>query len=193
MKKKILIIQGHPDSQSFNYAIHNAYKRGAASTNADIQEIFVGELVFNLNLEFGYRQRTDLEPCLIEAQEKIKWADHIVCIHPVWWGALPAKLKGFFDRVLLPGFAFKKRENSVWWDKLLTGKTGRIISTMDQPAWYYRLIYGAPTDKALKKLTFEFCGIKPVRITHIGPIRLSTDTFRMRWLKKIEKLGADHK
>lgn len=193
MAKKILIIQGHPDTQSFNYALHQAYKTGALSSGAEVQEIFTGEMDFELNLKGGYRQRTELEPCLLDAQEKIRWADHIVCIHPVWWGAVPAVLKGFFDRVLLPGFAFKKRENSVWWDKFLTGKTAHVISTMDQPAWYYRLVYGAPTDKALKKLTFEFVGIKPVKITHIGPIRLSKDSFRAAWLKKVEKMGAAQK
>lgn len=190
MGKKVLIIQGHPDSQSFNHALHQAYKSGALKAGAEVKEIFVGDLDFNLNLQFGYRKRTELEPCLLESQEKIRWADHIVCIHPVWWGAVPAVLKGFFDRVLLPGFAFKKREGSLWWDKFLTGKTAHIISTMDQPSWYYRLFYGAPTDKALKKLTFEFCGIKPVKITHIGPLRLSADAFRAKWLKKIEDIGS---
>ena len=47
----------------------------------------------------------------------------------------PALMKGFLDRVLLPGFAFKKREGSVWWDKYLTGKTARLICTLDQPGW----------------------------------------------------------
>lgn len=188
-----MILQGHPDQQSFNYALHEAYKSGALSSGAEVKEIFVGELEFNSNLAFGYRKRTDLEDCLLDAQEKIKWADHIVCIHPVWWGSIPAVLKGFFDRVLLPGFAFSKREGSVWWDRHLTGKSAHIISTMDQPSWYYRLVYGAPTDKALKKLTFEFCGIKPVSITHIGPLRMSSETYRASWLEKIKKFGIDRK
>ncbi|WP_413587257.1 NAD(P)H-dependent oxidoreductase [Bdellovibrio sp. HCB274] len=190
MARKVLIIQGHPDSESFNHALHNAYKAGAIKAGSEVKEIFVGDLDFNLNLQFGYRKRTELEGCLLESQEKIRWADHIVCIHPVWWGAVPAVLKGFFDRVLLPGFAFKKREGSLWWDRFLTGKTAHIISTMDQPSWYYRLIYGAPTDKALKKLTFEFCGIKPVKITHIGPVRMSTSEFRAKWLAKVEQYGS---
>lgn len=190
MQKKILILQGHPDKQSFNHALHAAYKKGALQAGAQVEEIFVGDLPFKLSLEHAYRQRTELEPCLIEAQNKIKWADHIVVIYPVWWGSVPAVLKGFFDRVLLPGFAWRKRENSVWWDKLLTGKTARIISTMDQPPWYYFLMYGAPSDRAVKKLTLEFCGIKPVKITSIGPIRLSKESFRKNWLKKIEALGV---
>ena len=187
--KKILIINGHPDNESFNFALANAYKSGALASGAEVKEIIVRELNFDLNLAHGYRKRTDLEPDLIDAQEKIKWAEHLVWIYPVWWGSLPAILKGFIDRTFLPGFAFQKRENSVWWDKLLSNKTARIISTLDQPAWYYWLIYRQPSNNAMKKLTLEFCGIKPVKVTTIGPIRLSKDEFRKSWLKKIEELG----
>ncbi|MEW6470549.1 MAG: NAD(P)H-dependent oxidoreductase, partial [Bacteroidota bacterium] len=88
--KKILIIQGHPDAESFCFVLGEAYKRAALKSGADVKEIIVRELDFNPNLQFGYRKRTELEPCLVEAQEKIRWADHIVIIHPVWWGSLPA-------------------------------------------------------------------------------------------------------
>jgi len=190
---KILIINGHPDQESFNYAIANAYKQGAVKSGAEIQEINIRELNFNVNLQYGYRKRTELEPALLEAQEKIKWANHLVWIYPVWWGSVPAIMKGFLDRVLLPSFAFKKKEDSVWWDKYLTGKSARIICTLDQPGWYYRLIYNSPSHYAMKKLTLEFVGIKPVKITTIGPIRLSKEGFREKWLSKIEKLGERNK
>ena len=187
--KKVLIINGHPDVESFNFSIAEAYKRGALESGAEIKEIIVRDLNFNPNLQFGYRKRTELEPDLLEAQQKITWAEHIVWIYPVWWGLYPAILKGFIDRVFLPGFAFAKRENSVWWDKLLTGKSARIISTLDQPAWYYWLINLQPSNNAMKKMTLEFSGFKPVKTTTIGPIRLSKENYRKNWLNKIEKLG----
>ena len=188
-KKKILIINGHPDIESFNFALSASYKKGALKTNAEIKEINIRDLDFNPNLQFGYRKRTELEPDLLKAQEKLKWADHLVWIYPVWWGSVPAIMKGFLDRVLLPGNAFKKKEKSVWWDKYFTGKTSRLICTMDQPTWYYRLFNGSPTHSAMKKLTMNFIGVKSVKITSIGPLRLSTDTFREKWLRKVEKLG----
>lgn len=187
--KKVLIINGHPDTQSYNFSIAEAYKKGALETSAEIKEIIVRDLNFNPNLQFGYRKRTELEPDLLEAQQKITWAEHIVWIYPVWWGSYPAILKGFIDRVFLPGFAFEKRENSVWWDKLLSGKSARIISTLDQPAWYYWLINLQPSTNAMKKMTLEFSGFNPVKTTTIGPIRLSKENYRKNWLNKIEKLG----
>lgn len=191
--KKILLINGHPDSESFNFGLYEAYKKGAIKSNAEIKEIIIRDLEFNPNLQFGYRKRTELEPDLLESIEKIKWADHIVIFHPVWWGSYPALLKGFIDRTFLPGIVFKYRENSVWWDKLLTGKTGHIVSTLDQPAWYYWLVYGRPSYNSLKKSTLEFCGVKPVKTTEIGPIRNSKSEFREKWISKLEQLGFEQK
>lgn len=187
--KKILIIQGHPDRNSYCHALATAYQRGAQNAQAEVRIIHPGTLDFNPNLAHGYHQRITLEPCLQQAQEDIRWAEHIVIVFPVWWGMVPAVLKGFIDRVFLPGFAFKKRPNSLWWDKLLKGRTARIISTMDQPAWYYWLIYKMPSTNAIKKLTLEFCGIKPVKVSSIGPLKNSKESFRTKWLERIEGLG----
>lgn len=191
--KKILIINGHPDKESFNFALSSAYKKGAISSGADVKEINIRELNFNPNLEFGYRKRTELEPDLLNAQEKLKWAEHIVWVYPVWWSSVPAIMKGFLDRVLLPGFAFTKRENSLLSDKGLTGKTARIICTLDQPVWYYSLIYKSPSHNAIKKGTLHYIGVQKVRITAIGPIRLSKENNRTKWLTKVEKLGQLNK
>lgn len=187
--KKIALINGHPNQESFNFALVEAYKKGAENSGAEIKEIIIRDLDFNPNLEFGYQKRIDLEPDLIKAWEIIQWADHLVWIHPVWWGGLPAITKGFIDRLFLPGLAFKYRENSVWWDKLLTGKTAHIITTLDQPSWYYRIFYGRPSINQLKKSTLEFCGIKPVKVTYIGIIKNAKEEQRKKWIEKVYSLG----
>lgn len=187
--KKIALIIGHPDAESFNFALAKAYATGAVKSGAEVRQIIISELNFDPNLKYGYRKRTELESDLLKSQETLKWADHIVWVYPVWWGSVPAIMKGFLDRVLLPGFAFKKREGSVWWDKYFTGKTSRLICTMDQPTWFYRIINRAPSHHAMKKLTMNFIGVKSVKITAIGPLRLSKDEFRSKWLEKIQRLG----
>jgi NAD(P)H dehydrogenase (quinone) len=187
--RKILIINGHPNRESLNFGIAAAYKQGALSSGALVQEITIAELDFNPNLQHGYQQRTEWEPDLIAAWEKIQWADHLVWIHPVWWGGMPAIAKGFIDRVFLPGFTFKYRENSVWWDKMLKGKTGHIITTLDQPGWIYRMMFGRPSVNQLRKSTLKFCGVKPVRVSYIGIVRTSTAQQREKWLKNITNLG----
>lgn len=187
--KNILIINGHPNRESFNFGIMNAYREGAEKAGAKVQQIIIADLQFDPNLKYGYQKRTDLEPDLLEAWGKILWADHLVWVHPVWWGGFPAIMKGFIDRLFLPGLAFKYRENSVWWDKLLAGKTAHIITTMDQPGWYYRMFFGRPSINQLKKSILEFCGVKPVKVSIIGIIKTSDETQRRKWMDKVRILG----
>jgi len=187
--KKILIINGHPNKESLGSSLADAYKKGALASHADIQEIIIRDLQFNPNLQFGYQKRTELEPDLLTAWEKIKWAEHIVFVFPIWWGGMPSVMKGFFDRLFLPGFAFAYRENSVWWDKLLTGRTAHIIATMDTPYWYFKWIYGNPGINQLKKNTLEFCGIKPVKVSVFSPVRNMRADVLTKYLEKTEQLG----
>jgi len=109
--------------------------------------------------------------------------------YPTWWGTLPALLKGFIDRIFLPGFAFKYRKGSVRWDRLLTGKSARLIVTMDSPPWYYRWISHMPGHNQMKRTILEFSGIKPVTITSFGSVRASNKTQRDKWIASAKNLG----
>ncbi|MBU0515906.1 MAG: NAD(P)H-dependent oxidoreductase [Proteobacteria bacterium] len=186
---KVLIIQGNPDPNSLCQALAEAYNQGAQKTNAEVREIKIRDIEFNPNLPFGYKQELELEEGLIEAQRMIQWADHLVFIYPTWWGTMPALMKGFVDKVFVPGFGFKYRKGSVWWDKLLKGKSARLIVTMDTPPWYFRLVYGQPGHRAMKRTILGFCGVKPVRISSIGPVKPSKKAKRMGWLNRVERLG----
>ena len=188
-RKKILIIQGNPDKTSFCDALAESYKEGAIRANADVKEIHVREIEFDPCLLVGYKKEVELEQGLVDSQHLIKWADHLVFVYPTWWGTMPALLKGFIDRVFLPGFGFQYRKGSVWWDKLLKGKSARLIVTMDTPPWYFRLFYGRPGHNAMKKSTLEFCGVKPVKISSIGPVKHSKKSKRISWLTQVQKLG----
>ncbi|NMO95430.1 NAD(P)H-dependent oxidoreductase [Paenibacillus lemnae] len=193
MKTNILIINGHPDEQSFCTALGDAYESGSRNAGIEVRRLNLGKLDFNPNLQFGYRQRTELEVDLIHAQQQITWADHLVWVYPTWWGSMPAIMKGFIDRVFLPGYAFKYREHSQLWDKLLAGKSARLIITTDTPAWYNRLVYRQAGYRVMKNNVLQFCGINPVRITEIGPVKPSTEKQRSAWLERIGRLGATAK
>lgn len=190
MSKKILIINGHPNKESLCFALANAYKEGAVLAGAAIRELVIADLQFNPNLQYGYRKRIDWEPDLAAAWESIQWADHLVWVHPVWWGGLPAITKGFIDRVFLPGYTFKYREGSVWWDKLLKGKTAHIITTLDQPGIYYRLAFGRPSVNQLRRSVLQFCGIKPVKVSYIGIVKTATEEKRSQWLNAVRGMGT---
>jgi len=187
--KKIVVITGHSDPESFSGALSRAYIEGASSSTAQVRYLDLSQLTFDPILRYGYRQRMELEEDLKQAQEWISWADHLVIVYPVWWGAMPAILKGFFDRVLLSGFAYRMRDNSSMWDKLLTGKTAHMIVTMDTPRWYNRLIYNRANHMIMKRNILGFCGIKTVGITEFTPVSSSSEQQRSSWLHLVKRLG----
>ncbi|GGZ32574.1 NAD(P)H dehydrogenase (quinone) [Echinicola pacifica] len=191
--KQVLIINGHPDKESFNYALSEAYTEGANKTNSIISQINITELEFNPNLQFGYRKRMELEPDLVLAIEKIKKADHIVWVFPMWWYGYPALMKGFIDRTFLPSITYLPIEGKAFPEKLLKGKSARLIITADTPKWYDFLIMKSPTINQFKNGTLKFCGISPVKTTYIASIKNSSLDFREKWLKKVTLLGESLK
>ena len=187
--KNILIINGHPDKDSFCFALAERYKKGADTNGTGCKLVHLIDLSFNPILTYGYRVESALEPDLVQIQKDIVQADHIVMVYPNWWGTYPALLKGFIDRVFLPNYAFKYLEKSPLPAKLLKGKTARMIVTMDTPKWYYWLINKSPGHNSMKKAILEFCGISPVKITSFAILRKSNDAKRKQWLDEVEELG----
>lgn len=185
MPKNITVILGHPDASSFCGALAEMYVQSASNVGHSVRYFKLGEIAFDPILHHGYNQRQELEPGLLDIQNAITWADHLVFVYPTWWGAMPALLKGMFDRVFLPGYAFKYRQNSQFWDKLLVGRSAHAIVTMDTPPWYYRLVYSMPGHHQMKKTILEFSGIKPVKLTSFGPIRHANEKQRNKWLQQV--------
>ena len=189
MRENILVILCHPDSNSFCGSLTHAYVEGATKTGAEIREIKLGELTFDPVLWNGYNKIQALEPDLVKAQESILWSDHIVFVYPNWWGSMPALMKGFFDRVFLPGFAFKYGKGTSLPEKLLSGRTAHLMVTMDTPAWYYRWVFRRPGHNQMKRTILEFCGIKVVKITEFAPVRDSSQEQREKWIAIAKKQG----
>jgi len=188
--KKILLINAHPlKEDSFCAALAQSYMAGAQNSGASCKLINLIDLKFDPILRYAYNKRMEMEPDLIQIQQDIKEADHLVLIYPNWWATYPALLKGFFDRAFVPDFAFKYRENSPLWDKLLKGKSARMIVTMDTPSWFYSLVYKNTGHNAVKVGVLQFSGFKPVKISSFAPIKGSTEAKRKNWLAEVEKLG----
>lgn len=189
MSKRILVILGHPATQSFCGALADSYIKGAKAAGHEVQLISLGNLSFDPVLHNGYAKIQSLEPDLVAAQAAITWAEHIVFVYPIWWGAMPALLKGFIDRVFLPGFAFKFREKSKFWDRLLSGRSAHLLVTMDSPPWYFRWVYRMPGHNQMKRTILEFSGIKPVTVSNFGPVRGSDQQQREKWLAQANDYG----
>lgn len=189
MSKRILVILGHPADESFCSTLASSYVAGAKAAGNEVQLISLGKLSFDPVLHNGYATIQELESDLVAAQTAIAWAQHIVFVYPIWWGAMPALLKGFIDRVFLPGFAFKYRDGSAFWDRLLSGRSAHLLVTMDTPPWYFRWVYRMPGHNQMKRTILEFTGIKPVAVSSFGPIKDSNQQKREKWLAQANAYG----
>lgn len=186
----ILVVVGHPRRASLCGALGDAYAEAARGAGATVEVLHLGELAFDPILRGGYAEPTPLEPDLARARDAIARADRLVFVAPVWWASVPALLKGFVDRVFLPGFAFAyEKGGSGLPKKLLSGKAATVIFTMDSPPWYWRWLMRAPGERAFVKGTLEFCGVGPVRRRAFGPVRGSSDATRAEWLADAADAG----
>ena len=148
----------------------------------------IGDLQFDPILHKGYKEIQALEPDLLELQDCFRWADHIVVVYPNWWCTMPAILKGLFDRMWIPGFAFNFNKVTKRIDQHLKGKTGRviIIAGTHSPfrTWWQ---FGDYTNE-IQHGILEFAGIE-TEVSSFGPCEKVTDAIRADWLKKVENLG----
>ena len=158
--------------------------------NTKVRDVYLPGLDCNPVLNAGYESRLQLEDSLCTFKQKLEQEDHVVMVYPVWWGSVPAGLKGLLDRMFLPGFAFKYEKDDLFPKRLLKGRSARLIITMDTPVWYYKLIYGAPATKMMKKTVLEFCGFSPVKVTEFGSVIKSSEHRRRKWITEVEKLGS---
>ena len=187
---RIAIIQGHPDPAGSHlcHALADAYAVGAADGGHEVRNIAVATLDFPLLRTKADFEREPAPAELRDSQEILDWADHLLIVHPLWLGCMPARLKAFFVQVLRPGFAFEMGSKFPKATKL-KGKSARVVITMGMPALAYRWYFGAHGLKTLKRNILGFAGIAPVRDSLFGMVEQASDTRRQLWLASMRTLG----
>ncbi len=181
-----LVITAHPQPDSFSHSLAAAWTQGASALST--QHIDVTTLEFDPVLRNAYRGDQTLEPDLLDAKAAVERASHVVVAFPLWWSSTPAALKGFFDRLLLPGWAFAYKNNLPVGG--LAGRSARMLVTMDAPVWYDTLFNGAAARRQVAKGTLKFCGLSPVRTSAFGSVRSTTDAKREAMLETARRAGA---
>jgi len=185
---KIFILMGNPDAEStLGCDLADMYAKEAQAAGHEVRRTNIGDLSFDPILHKGYKEIQQLEPDLLKVQEDMKWADHFVLIYPLWWAGMPALLKGMWDRLFIPGFAFHFHKNGMGWDKLLKGKTARVIITSKNWPLLERVLFGDFTNEVGRAI-LGFAGYK-VKLTEIGHSEHMPEAQKARWMKKITSLA----
>jgi len=190
MTRRILIVQGHPDPAGghFCHALADAYAAGATAGGHEVERLEVARLEFPL-LRTKEDYETGEPPADIKrAQEAVLAANHLVVVFPLWAGEMPALLKGFFEQLMRPSFAFgtggrgrpKRR---------LRGRSARVVVTMGMPALAYRFYFGAHGLRNLKRNILGLTGIGPIHASLIGQVEALSAASRAAVLERMAQIG----
>lgn len=190
MKKRILLINGHPDASPARlcHALADAYAKGAASAGHDVRRLNIATLSFPILREPQEFMQPPANPDLLAAQDAFLWSEHIVFVFPLWLGGPPALLKAFMEGLGCGEFLLGRGKGGFPKGRL-AGRTARIVVTMGMPSLIYRLYFRALGTRAFEHGILRIAGIRSVRTTLIGGIGASADRCR-RWLGALRDLGA---
>ncbi len=190
-KRRILIIQGHPDvtETHLGHELAHAYASAATAAGHQVRTATPAQLDFPLLRSQREWESAPLPVTLQKAQDDIAWAQHLVLFFPLWMGDMPALLKGFLEQVARPGFAFRPEQGSPFGQKGLAGRSARVVVTMGMPALVYRFYFRAHSVRSLERNILGFVGIAPVNETLIGRVDQLGEEGRARWLSRLASLG----
>ena len=175
----ILTVSAHPDATSFSTSLAHSYVDSARQAGASVDLIDLASASFDPVLRYGYHQHMAPDAFVEDSIAKLTQASRLTLVFPVWWAAEPSVLKGWFDRVLTPGVAYRYRPNKATPERLMQGKKATLIVTSHAPAWYVRHNPRYPVAR-LKKDVLGYCGIKVTDVLALGGMDGARDTFQAR-------------
>lgn len=198
---RVLIVFNHPYSGSFCNAILEAAQRGLEEGGHEVDLIHLDEDEFDPVMRAkdlrAFVQAADapeealaaLDPQVLEYKDRLLAADHLVFIFPIWWELMPALTKGFIDKVIFPGIAYRYDTTSKLAGMVTTTKlTGvTMITTMNTPSLVYRLIFGNAIKGAVLMGTFMKIGVPHRKWINLSMVKTVSHDKRTKWLVSIER------
>lgn len=193
MGSRIVIIQGHPDPAGGHlcHALADSYARGATAAGHEVRVLDVAKLDFPI-----LRTPADFETgtpaaSIRAAQDDIRWAQHLMIIHPLWHSGMPALLWGFFEQTFRYGFfAERSTPEKRWPKRLLLGRSAHVVITMGMPALFYRWFMGSHGLKMFTGGVLWWAGITPARSTLIGSAGGMTNSKAKVWMERLRADGS---
>jgi putative NADPH-quinone reductase len=186
-----LILYCHPWEGSYNFAFLKAITKGLEKRNVSYEILDLVLDGFNPVMTEAdlavYRKGAFVDPKVGEYQEKLMRAEEIIIITPIWWGMPPAILKGFFDKVFLPHWAYETSDSGLLQGKLTHIKKATVISTMNSPQFYYNLFLKSPLKNSMILGTLKACGVQNIKWISFPNVLKQKQGIREKWLNKLER------
>lgn len=183
---KVSIILGHQHAGSFNHAIAETAKR---TLEANGYTVILHDLYaegFDPILKHEEIARdAELDPIVKAHCAEIAEADGILIVHPNWWAMPPAMLKGWIDRVLRQGVAYKFTDKGPV--GLLKAQWALVFTTSNTPREVELSWFGDPLENLWKTCILLYCGVKQMERTNYESIIMSSPEQRAEWLADVER------
>jgi putative NADPH-quinone reductase len=187
----ILIILAHPSRQSFNHAIAEAATRALRSAGHRVVVHDLYEEQFPPSLMAEEIPDDGIVPPLIELHcNELREADGVLVIHPNWWGQPPAILKGWIDRVIRPGVAYRFQESDTGEGVpvgLLKAHAALVFNTSNTPAEREQAVFLDPLETIWKHCIFDLCGVPTFFRRMFCVVVTSSFEQRTQWLNEVEE------
>jgi len=192
---KVLVIVAHPDPDSFNHAIALVVCKSlrAGGHNILFHDLYAEGFDPILTKEEipgdGFIPDTIAGHCA-----ELRSADGIVIIHPNWWGQPPALLKGWIDRVIRPGIAYRFVEGDSGEGipiGLLQARATVVFNTSNTPDEREVAVFGDPLEMIWKRCIFDLCGVQTFRRRTFNVIITSSPAQRQHWLNEARDIVVD--
>jgi len=186
---KVLIIYAHPWEGSFNHAVLETVISGLKSGKNEVDVLDLNKESFNPVLtkeELAlYRKGKFLDPKVGEYQARITASDYLFFIFPIWWGGMPAILKGFIDKVFLNDWAYGQI-GFIPKGMLTHIKGATVVATLGAPKFFYGIILRNAVELLFSKGILNFCGVKKVKWFALYDVENQTNEKRRKWLAEIK-------
>lgn len=189
---RISLILAHPHRGSFNHAIASTAQEELERLGHDVVLHDLCEEDFDPLITPEEFQRDAQLPKAVEIHcREIAAAEGIVLVHPNWWGQPPAILKGWVDRVLRPGVAYRFLEGDSGEgvpEGLLVAQRALVLNTANTKPERERAVFGDPLTGLWQNCVLGFCGVRDVRREVFTVVVTSTPAERAGWLERVREL-----
>jgi putative NADPH-quinone reductase len=188
----VSVILAHPDRHSFNHAIAATTVTALSENGHHVAFHDLYEEKFPPVMTTGELTRNArLSPVISQHCAEIREAEGIVIVHPNWWGAPPAILKGWVDRVIRPGVAYEFNEGDSGEgvpNGLLKVKAALVFNTTNTYPEREMEAFGDPLETIWKNCIFGLCGVYNFRRRNFGVIVTSSSEQRQSWLNEAAEI-----
>ena len=194
----IYIVFAHPSQDSFNREVLDAFSGGLrdAGHTYEIGDLYRMDFESEMDLaqynrEVGLDPNAPLLDDVRAEQEKIDRADALAFIYPVWWSDFPAKLKGWFDRVLTYGYAYFYDDNEERYTEIEIKKAIVICSAGHTLEHLEEIGIAESMNRIMLNDRLLGVGVKEARMEILGGMMPKDDTYRQENLEKAYNLGRN--